>query len=216
MPRLLQIDVSQYNELAPGDECFYIGEYTSHGGYGASETNRLIKNLKKEPSSSSLAELRYKNQAITFWGNKLAAHLRLASVATSVTFVPVPCSKTVEHPDYDDRMVRVMQQVASNYAVGSLDIRPVFVTTVDRASQHKGGPRLSVAELRDSMAVDGKQLLTPLRKTVIVVDDVFTQGRTFKAMQGMLQNLAGVERIAGVFLAKTVWPAPNFGDAPIF
>lgn len=63
-----------------------------------------------------------------------------------------------------------------------------------------------MAQLRASMSVQREHLVTPLRSTVVMVDDVFTQGRTFKAMQSILRDFPEVHRIAGVFLARTVWP----------
>jgi predicted amidophosphoribosyltransferase len=43
----------------------------------------------------------------------------------------------------------------------------------------------------------------------VIVDDVFTQGGTVKAMQSILMALPKTERVAGIFLAKTVWPTPG-------
>jgi hypothetical protein len=212
MPRLLRIDPAQYPEkLDSADECYHIGEYTSRGGYGASETNRLITNLKKRPSSTP-HELRYKESAIVHWGNTLAKHLDLAAIAAGVTFVPAPCSKPYGHPEHDDRMLRVLRQMARTHTGGSLDIRPLLITPVARQSQHEG-ERMSVDSLRNSMAIDQAQLQTPVRSTLILVDDVFTRGGTFKAMQGLLAPLPNVRRIVGVFLAKTIWPSPFTDDA---
>ena len=203
MPRLLQINAAEYQKLQQDDECFYIGEYTSGGGFRASETNQNIYNLRKEPSSAPNL-LRYKESAIRVWGKKLADHLALKEVAKVVTFVPAPCSKPLGHPEYDDRVLRVVLEL-NRYQQG-LDIRPVLVTTTERRAQHKGD-RLSVDELRQSMTVDPEYLRTPLRQTVVVVDDVFTQGGTFKAMKSLLMTLPKAERVVGIFLARTIWPA---------
>jgi predicted amidophosphoribosyltransferase len=57
----------------------------------------------------------------------------------------------------------------------------------------------------------------PFKPYAIVVDDVFTQGGTFKAMQELLAAAPGVTAVNGIFLAKTVWPSSDpatvFADA---
>lgn len=213
MPRLLQIDHAGYSSLSDSDECFYIGEYTSRGGFEASETNQRISNLKKKPDCSPY-ELRYKKLAIMGWGNTLATYLNPESVSTSVTFVPAPCSKPHGHAEYDERMLQVLQQFARHHN-GPWDIRPVIYTHAARPAQHEHG-RLSIDELRTSMAINAGLTKVPLRETVVVVDDVFTQGRTFKAMQSILMTLPNTKRVAGIFLAKTVWPHADviFPDFP--
>jgi len=71
---------------------------------------------------------------------------------------------------------------------------------------------MSIADLRNSMEIDLAHLAPALRATIIVVDDVFTQGGTFKAMQSLLTELPRVDEVRGIFLAKTVWPPIDFAD----
>jgi hypothetical protein len=204
--RLQRIDSSQYGKLDASDECYHLGEYTAYGGYKASDTNQQIFNLQKKPSVAT-AQLRWKEHAIAYWGDRLATVLGLETVAAEFTLIPAPPSKPPGAVDYDDRILRVLQRLKIHR--NDLDIRPLLFTPVERQSQHAGG-RLSVADLQASLAIDRAHLATPLRPKIIVVDDVFTQGGTFKAMKNILLAVPGVQSVTGVFLAKTVWPPPDF------
>lgn len=62
--RLQILEPRHHTYLVTGDRCWHYGEYTSEGGYKASDTNQKILNLKKKPTVSE-AQLYYKNQAIT-------------------------------------------------------------------------------------------------------------------------------------------------------
>jgi len=215
MARLLKIDPLHYPKLDASDLCYHIGEYTAGGGFGASATNQSILNLKKKLTAST-QQLYYKQTAINQWGDAVASVLSLEAAAASVTFIPAPCSKPLGHPEYDDRMLRVMQRVAQHLPAGStLDVRLVLNTVTERQAQHEG-ERLSIEDIKRSLSVDEAQLDPPLRGEVVVIDDVFTQGGTFKAMQSMLATLPGVQRVAGLFLAKTVWPTVELDDEPLF
>lgn len=208
MARLLKLDPSSCHQLDADDACWYIGEYTANGGFQASETNQSIFNLKKKPTVPA-SQLQWKIRAIEEWGDRLARHLNLHEAARAVTFVPAPCSKPANHREYDDRMLRVLQRLATHES--GLDIRPILITSIARQAQHES-ERISVADLRQSMGIDQSQLRKPLRETIVVVDDVITQGGTFKAMQSILMKLPRVKQVVGVFLAKTVWPQPDYNE----
>ncbi|MCW0388794.1 hypothetical protein NB722_003333 [Xanthomonas sacchari] len=57
--RLQIIEPKNYTYLEVCDECYHYGEYTSEGGYQASDTNQKILNLKKKPTVSE-GQLYYK------------------------------------------------------------------------------------------------------------------------------------------------------------
>lgn len=202
--RLTKVDVP-FDYLTEGDACYHYGEYASDGrGYKASETNRWISNLKKKPTAPP-GQLYWKEQAIAYWARILRELMPHAN-CQNLTYVPMPGSKPVGHPDYDPRL----QAVLARYAIGSrgIDIRPVLRQTGARAAQHEDGGRLTPQELAQGMEVDPTQLTTPLRPLVIVFDDVLTMGASFKAAQSLIQPLPGVQDVRGVFLARTVWPNP--------
>ncbi len=203
MPRLSKLDPSEFRFLTADDQCYHLGEYTAGGGYQASETNQQIYNLKKRPNAPA-QQLRYKARAIAYWGREIAdSNLQWDYCLANVTFVPLPCSKPLTHELYDDRMLRVLQSVAG-IRVG-LDIRPVLHQVVERDSQHEGG-RLRPDEILQTLGLDPAHLVRPLKRTVILVDDVITRGSNYAAAKELVTRLPGVEDVMGLFLARTVHP----------
>src|SRR3546814_14199541 len=84
----------------PDDDCYYLFEYVSHKGPGFSRTNALIADLKIKPGDAAKDGENRKGQAI----DRCAAVLRSAlepSWVRGTTFVPIPSSKTPDHPDHD-------------------------------------------------------------------------------------------------------------------
>jgi hypothetical protein len=206
MTRLIRLDNDCYRYLADDDNCYHYGEYTSGGGFAASQTNRQILNLKKRPTSPQ-AELYWKSQAIIYWGDLIANSINLQNCVGSATFVPMPCSKPVGHPEYDDRMLRVLQRTKQHNP--QIDVRPLLTQTTARDSQHTGG-RMTPPELLQSLAIDNNQLQPPPFPTVIIFDDVITMGASFNAAKTLISQIPGVNQVIGIFLAKTIWPQDDF------
>lgn len=205
MQRLEIIDTAERTHLNPQDRCWCLGDYTSHGGFECSETNRQISNLKKKPTASQ-AELNWKKKAIKYWGDKLAGVIDASAAIGTVTFVPMPGSKPVGHADYDDRMLRVLKRMAA--ISPGMDVRPLLIQVGEREAQH-ARKRLTPGELiAQGLQVDATCLSAPLAPTVVVVDDIITMGASFAAAKTLLGGLPGVSEVVGVFLAKTVWPSP--------
>lgn len=202
MTRLLNVDTENCHWLQNGDDCKYLGEYVSHGNWNAGETNRQILNLKKKPSTSNAYELQYKQRAVRYWANRLLPSLNIDLCVEQVTFIPMPCSKPVGHPDFDNRMVEVLRAVDPQF-----DVRCVIEQTVFRDSQHEG-QRLTPRQLAETMRLAEQEIVRlPVKRFVIVVDDVITLGASFKAAQQMLlSHQAFTDKvISGLFLARTVW-----------
>lgn len=208
MTKLIELDNDEYRYLSDDDRCYYFGEYTSGGGFKKSETNRQILNLKKKPTSSG-SELYYKRVSYEYWGRILAASIAIRA-DSQVTFVPMPCSKPAGHLEFDDRMLKVLQCMARGKP--PTDIRPILIQTALRQSQHEGGGRLTPAQLLETMAIDPTQVTIAARATVVIVDDIVTMGASFSAAKSLIRNVAGVEHVIGVFLAKTVWPPDELDD----
>jgi predicted amidophosphoribosyltransferase len=205
MARLQRIDPGDNYYISADDHCYHYGEYTSHGGFHASETNDQISNFKKKPTSAD-AVLKWKRRAIQYWCEKLADALNLSAIAATVTLVPAPCSKPRGHPDHDNRVLELLRCLAARHP--GLDIREVVIQARERPAQHEGG-RLGPDEIEEALEIDQAALATPVRPNIIVVDDVFTLGATFVAIQRKLKSIPGVVNVAGIFLAKTVWPTPD-------
>lgn len=208
MNRLTRLDNDSYTFFSDDDECYHYGEYTSGGGYRASVTNDKIFSLKTKPTASSGA-LYHKGQAIEYWGSIISSTINIAAIVGSTTFVPMPCSKSEDHPDYDDRMLRVLMVLKRTHP--TIDIRPILKQTTARPSQHQGG-RLRPSQLMQSMELNEDLLKIPLNKTVIILDDVVTMGASFNAAKTIISKRPEVKKIIGLFLAKTVWPRSEFDD----
>lgn len=188
--------------LVEDDWCYYLGEYTSGGGFQASETNQQIFNLKKSPKSSP-GELYHKNRAIDYWSKKLFTLLN-QDIFQRVSFVPMPCSKHQDHEFYDDRMLAVLRAMRTLPNGQSIDIRPILYQSHTREPQRTGS-RLGRDEILESLRVRSCLLAQQeLRSHIIVVDDVITRGASFAAAKQLLQALPNVQWVGGLFLAKTV------------
>lgn len=208
MTRLTKLDNDDYKYLVDDDLCYHYGEYTARGGFGKSETNQQILNLKNKPTSSEGA-LYWKGKAVDYWSAMIAETLDLNAVSGNTTFVPVPCSKPSGHPDYDERMLRVLNQLLRKSP--GLDIRPLLVQTQLREAQHEG-LRKSPTELRKTLALNPAFLAIPVKPRVVIFDDVITQGASYCAAKGLVATIPGVQQVMGIFLAKTVWPPSELDD----
>ena len=115
LPNFQRIDettLADHARLNAGDEVYYLYEYTSGRTYSFSATNSLISNLKKKPSKAHQPGYGYKAIAI----QDCAAALRPAinpPWLNGATLVPVPPSKTMGDPDYDDRITRICNLIAA-------------------------------------------------------------------------------------------------------
>lgn len=201
--RLTQVECPHFY-LVEGDRCYYYGEYTSHGGFGASDTNNWINNLKKKPTASQ-QQLYYKDQAVTYWANILR-QLVPPQNTHDITFVTIPGSKPVDHPDYDPRMDLVLRRWAGGDPL--IDIRRLLVQTEERKAQHEDDVRRTPEQLLETLAIDHTQLTTAPRPNIVIVDDVITRGASYKAAHTLLEGIDGVQTIVGLFLAKNIHQPP--------
>ncbi|MEL6934268.1 MAG: hypothetical protein AAFO17_14450 [Pseudomonadota bacterium] len=187
--------------LTPDDSCLYLLEYTSGRDYSFSKANQIITNLKKKPSNSHRADYRYKQIVIRQASNTLAGALR-ADWLDHATLVPVPGSKSEEHPDYDDRMERICLGIRAD-----IDVRNLVKQTQSTVASHEAGDgkRISVDELIDLYEIDDS-IAEPPPTDIAVVDDVLTAGTHFRAMKTVLNERWPNVRVTGIFIARRVFP----------
>ena len=199
--RLSQVDqllLPNHSCLDQEDRCYFFIEYTSGESYKYSDGNRLISNLKKSVLKRDLAEYHYKNEAI----NQCSAWLRSvydsSTIWKSSTFVPVPSSKRIDDPLYDDRMVQVCQGISPQ-----ADVRSIVFQTETTVASHtvKDRERLKLGRLLSIYRVN-EGLCHPRPQRIIIVDDMLTTGTHFKAMQHTLQRRFPGIPIDGVFIAR--------------
>jgi hypothetical protein len=99
--------------LTPADDCYFLGEYTARKGFAFSATNQLILNFKKSMDKRGTAQWRYKDRAI----GEAAAAFRAALTGEWLdiaTLIPIPPSKAKTDPLYDDRLVRMLNDIRPN------------------------------------------------------------------------------------------------------
>lgn len=200
--RLLEIDASnrwQHKRLDDGDICYHLFEYTSHHG-GDARTNQLIRNLKKKPSLKDKPGYIYKERAIEHCASAFRDALD-ADWISKTTFVPIPCSKAANHPDYDDRMERLCRAIAPG-----IEVRPLITQRYTTRAAHESskGERITEDKLVRMYEVD-LDALEPTPRSVAIVDDVLTSGTHFKAVQKKLRQRWPDVPIVGIFIARRIF-----------
>jgi predicted amidophosphoribosyltransferase len=120
------------------------------------------------------------------------------------TFVPVPPSKTIDHPDYDDRLLQVLQGLSQ---ARRLDVRELVTMAESTDPAHLTQDPRDIRELMRRMRLE-EALANPTPEAVIIFDDVLTTGAHFKAVQRILLARFPDVPMAGLFLARR---APEAG-----
>lgn len=193
----------QHTALTEDDTCIFLREYKANAGFEG-ETNSLIWNLKKKPSERlTKPGYQHKARCITQVSAEFARHLR-SEWLDEGTLVPIPGSKAVDHPDYDNRMEQICRGIRPN-----LDVRNLITQTTSTAASHAAGDgnRLSVEELLDVYQLD-ESLALPEPTNIGIFDDVLTVGRHYRAMHTLLSDRFPNARITGIFIARTIHPNP--------
>jgi hypothetical protein len=208
----LILQTGHHTYLTADDQCYFLGEYTARGGYSFSETNQLILNFKIRPEHRGSNRWHYKEAAI-----RSAAHYfrtvlnseQNRALLGSVTLVPIPPSKNIADPQYDDRVSRMLEELGSNL---NLDIRELVIQPSSSDSFHDLPTRPRPEELAAQFAID-ENAAHPMPRGLWIFDDVLTTGCHFKAMQSVLQRRFPSVPTVGFFIARRV---PDSSDPNIF
>lgn len=201
--------------LSPEDACYYYGEFFAGKGWSGGDTNQLIKNFKIKPTELAAKPQRqyYKNKALNEIAETLNGSISAAYVRELITFVPVPPSKTPAHPDYCDRLTRVLAQAFVGLGA---DIRPLVRQVADLDADHaSSGSRSTYQELLSVTEVDRDALRTPLRQIVMLFDDVLTSGKHFKVCKQRILEAVPGARIQGLFIARVIHQTADCEFGPI-
>jgi predicted amidophosphoribosyltransferase len=203
-----------HHYLKEGDHCLFFGEYFAGKGWQGGDTNQLIHNLKIEPTVAIENPHRsaHKERAI----RTVAAGVRKVverSSAEQNTWVPIPSSKIEGHPDHDDRMLRALKLAFAGYDV---DIRTLLHQTESTEADHVRSERLSPEELLALLQIDQQSLASkPLKRQIVLFDDVLTTGKHFKCCETKLREIVPTDtRIIGLFVARRLRPN-TFDESPI-
>lgn len=190
--------------LEANDRCFYFGEYFAGKSYKGGPTNQLVFNFKCKPTvaAANAGRAHYKNQAIQTIAQGMRRVIGQEN-AERYTWVPIPPSKAIGDPDYDDRVLRTLRIAFQGY---DSDIRPLIRQTVSTAADHEQEDRLTRDALRAVLEVDMASLQSaPLRNGIILVDDVLNSGKHFKEAEYHLRRTVPNDvGIAGLFAARCI------------
>lgn len=189
----------QHRFLDEGDVVVYLGEYTVNGGYKI-ETNSHILNLKMSPTKqhTNPNQFRYKSLSIDYWAAKLRSAVAPERVS-KIAWFPIPCSKPVEHEEYDDRLPRLLRRAFGNAAI----VLNAISQRGTRIAAHDTGDRPDPARLMAGW--DFQPLPIPDQvDTLAIFDDVITRGASYNAARQLLRQAYPGRSIEGVFLARAV------------
>jgi hypothetical protein len=194
--------------LETDDTCYYLGEYTARRGYAFSDTNQLIFNLKKPPDRKGRPEWRHKERAIQIAGRALRANFKDEALAGTATLVPIPPSKAKGDLMYDDRILRVVQEICRGL---DADIRELVCQHESTNPVHGSEVRLTPEQLAENYYID-EAVANPAPRLIFVFDDVLTTGSHFKGVKRVLQErYLGVE-VLGFFIARRVPDTTDIED----
>lgn len=129
--KLDELELRKRIDLNTADQCRYWRTYTPKENYHFSETNRLIQNFKISPLEKH--RLIHKEAAIRQIADELMQVIP-DKVYQNFTFVPVPPSKPINHPEYDDRLIQVLKLVQKEKS--NLDLRVLVTQQQSTSAAH--------------------------------------------------------------------------------
>ena len=185
--------------LLDDDACCFLGEYTPGRGYAFSPTNDLLLNFKKPVRRRRRREWSHKLQAIQAAAEAFRTALDSAMLE-SVTFVPIPPSRTRNHPLHDDRLTQMLRAIRPDPA---LDVRELIVQATDMPAAHsvrfRPGPEFIAAHYHLDEC-----LASPAPSAIAIVDDLLTTGAHYRAGQSVLTARFPGVPVLGLFIARRV------------
>lgn len=202
--------IKDHHRLTKDDECYYLCEYRKDLGFD-NPGFQLIHNIKKKITQSGKPSYFYKERDIDQVANALAE--TIPDDSEGWVLIPAPSSKSLTDPEYDDRLVRLLEKT-NQIRQHRLNKEPIVIwnclhTPETRDSLHEGGlrdPSLLAQTMRcDTDGLPGRWV------HMFIFDDLLTTGCTFQACRMALNRDAGIEvsDIKGLFIARRVPPPPE-------
>jgi len=195
--------------LTAADRLHCLAEYRPGHGYRAGGVNQLIVNLKCPPSVTALDARRgrYKRRAIATIASALRSVMDRATVE-GATWIPIPTSRLPGDVDYDDRLQRILLAAFGDYA---LDLRCALFQRRATPPDHGRVRRQSAGALYRLIGADRARLVDPpLRRHIMLFDDVLTSGKHYKCCERRLR-----EALSGTAIGRTSIGETSIGEIPI-
>lgn len=203
--RWMRLDVNTIDnppaKLEDTDECIFAREYTAGQNYSHSETNNLIYNFKKSVDRKGSNSWRYKLSAIRQFSAELQIAFRDFLKPGQYLIAAIPPSKCKSDPLYDDRVEQAITAAIQPFSDIQL-VEPFELKDSRTASHSSGTLRPKIKSIIDSLNWNG---IPDQPTTLILVDDVITTGRTFKACQSIVNDHSPETDVIGIFWARTIW-----------
>lgn len=206
----------------PADACCYFwGEYTRHADTGGrrwdySPTNQLIANFKKRPNRQGCSDWHHKGRAINMVATCFSQSWQWGVLHEKYhpALIPMPPSKPRTDPLFDDRMSKVLTEMATQTGL-PLDIRDCLTFSGRYAASHESEERPSPDELYADIAFDeiaGRRNDRP--GVIYLFDDMLTTGAHYVAATRKLADVFPGVPIVGNFIARRRIPNPfaNVGE----
>ncbi len=193
--------MGEHFSLDATDTCFYIWEYAARKNHAAGPTNQLIKNLKIKPSEMEKTPSRryYKQQAIGHAAKALRELLGRQTAEGEFSFVPVPSSKAIGDIDHDDRIAQILQCAFSGWPS---DVQPILRIGHSMQADHESADRTTYDDLLALTEV--LPPVKPLRRTIVILDDVLNSGKHFKVAKSLLTAANPAATVLGLFIARCI------------
>ena len=204
----------QHFYLKPEHRCYYWGEYTPWNytkgrANDFSETNRLISDSKLPMEVREVTtEWERKSKAILRISEAFAGFWRWRDLANKSILVPMPTSKCLDDPLYDDRMERVVSGIAA-LANTPLNAAPLIALDGSLKPSHSSDQRPKPQDIVRSIRIDRSAMPFETPEMVFLFDDVLTTGAHFVACATQIHQLYPNARVIGNFIARTRRPEPD-------
>ena len=201
-----ELSLSDHYHLTDSDECWYFGEYTAYKDWSFSETNQLIKNLKKKMSVKGTNQWPHKLRAIAQVGDLFASVIDPQRLQRFL-LVPIPPSKIVGDPDYDPRMREILDQAAARLNC-HLPIAECITQIHNADPDHESDDsRLYPEDRADTYQVH-QGLIPAGTEGILLVDDMLTTGSHYKGAEIALKRLYPQMQVQGLFVARRIHENP--------
>lgn len=216
-----ELERPDHPHLPEDAKCYFWGEYTPYEHtngekWNFSKTNQLISNLKKKLEREGMPDWHYKGEAISYVAERFAGFWKWARLNRKhrVCLIPVPPSKSRRDPNYDARMMQILEQIAECAEV-ELDIRDCLSFTGRYGASHEADQRPTPDELYADLRFDedsGDPDNEP--GLIFLFDDMLTTGAHYVAASRRLEEYFPEVEVVGQFVARRILPAP-FADIDI-
>lgn len=205
---ITSISYANHRFLEREDLCLYLMTREHHPldeqSPRYSEAFQKVANFKITLSELRMKPYRakYKEEAVDRFSSDLCG--LFAQSAASFVLIPAVTSKVEQDPDFDDRLVRVCENVARRLPQVRCERVLSLKSSIPSASRSYG--RRDPELIRTYIRADPSRDLAC--DFVLVVDDVISSGAHFKACQKAVCDAYGV-KAGGAFWARAESPSEH-------